>query len=145
VVGETMRIERFQDLDSWKQSRELVREMYGALAECRDFGFRDQIQRAVISIMSNIAEGFGRSTGRERVQFFGIARGSLAEVESLCYVAKDLGYLDEERFSTFCERCESIKRLINGFIRYLKSAPQGGASPKPPDSQLETRNLKRET
>ncbi|MBI5017280.1 MAG: four helix bundle protein [Deltaproteobacteria bacterium] len=119
-----MRIDRFEDLDSWKEARELVKEVYGAFRESRDFGFRDQIQRAAVSVMTNIAEGFGRESRRELSQFLIVARGSAAEVKSLGYVGLDLGYLSGNQFQVLCERCDNVKGLLNGFLRYLRNNPK---------------------
>lgn len=117
-----MKIEKFEDIESWKEARFLVREIYASLKECKDFGFRDQIQRAAISVMSNIAEGFERGGNKEFVQFLTIARGSLAEVKSLNYAAVDIGYLDETQHKLIHERCNRLGNLINGFIRYLQNS-----------------------
>ncbi|MEW6489911.1 MAG: four helix bundle protein [Thermodesulfobacteriota bacterium] len=107
-----MRIDRFEDLDSWKEARALDKEVYGGLAACHDRGFREQIQRAAVSVMANIAEGFARATPKECIHFFTIARGSTAEVKSLCYLALDLGYLNGDSFAPLTERCDKIKALI---------------------------------
>ncbi|GBD39710.1 hypothetical protein HRbin37_01996 [bacterium HR37] len=117
-----MGIERFEDIESWKEARELVREIYEVFKNLRDYGFKDQIQRAAVSIMSNIAEGFDRGTNKEFIQFLVVARGSLSEVRSLLYTALDLNYIDERAFSELFQRCIKIANLINGFIRYLKSS-----------------------
>ena len=117
-----MKIESFEDIESWKEARLLVRDIYGALNECRDYGFRDQIQRAAVSIMSNIAEGFERGGNKEFIQFLTIARGSLAEVKSLNYAALDVGHFDGNRHTLILERCDKLGNLINGFIRYLKNS-----------------------
>ena len=89
-----MKIENFEDIESWKEARNLVKQIYAQFRECKDFGFKDQIQRAAISVMSNVAEGFDRGSNKEFVQFMIIARGSVAEVKSLSYAALDIGYLD---------------------------------------------------
>lgn len=117
-----MGIERFEDIESWKEARELVKEIYEIFKDLKDHGFKDQIQRAAVSIMSNIAEGFDRGTNKEFIQFLVVARGSLSEVRSLLYTALDLNYIDERAFSELFERCIKIANLINGFIRYLKSS-----------------------
>ena len=117
-----MKIERFEDIESWKEARILTRDIYVSLKECRDFGFRDQIQRAAISVMSNIAEGFERGGNKEFVHFLTIARGSLAEVKSLNYAAADIGYLDDSQHKSILERCIRLGNLINGFIRYLQNS-----------------------
>ncbi len=87
-----------------------------------DYGFRDQAQRAALSIMSNIAEGFDRGSNREFIQFLTVARGSVSEVKSLSYAALDIGYLDEVAFDQIAQRCLKLTGLINGFIRYLRAA-----------------------
>ena len=78
-----MKIDKFEDIESWKEARILVREIYQLFANLKDYGFRDQIQRAAISVMSNIAEAFDRNTNKEFIQFLVIARGSVSEVRSL--------------------------------------------------------------
>ncbi|MCK4225938.1 four helix bundle protein [candidate division WOR-3 bacterium] len=117
------KIKRFQDIESWKKSRELVREIYTISREgefSKDWGLKDQIRRAAVSIMSNISEGFCRQTDKEFIQFLYIARGSASEVQSQLYVAYDLSYINEETFNTLLDGTEVIANLIGGFIRYLK-------------------------
>ena len=121
---------RFEDLDVWKEARSLVKAVYlftrtGAVA--RDFGVRDQLQRAAVSVMSNIAEGFERGTNKESVQFLHIAKGSAGEVRSLLYAACDIGYLAETDFKTLSDSALSISRRLSNFIKYLqgrKTAPK---------------------
>lgn len=119
-----MKIEKFEDIDAWKESRILVKDIYGIMENIRDYGFRDQIQRASISIMSNIAEGFDRGTNKEFINFLTIARGSVAEVRSLLYAAQDIGYIEQMDSDCLQRRCLAISKLINGFIRYLKVSPR---------------------
>jgi four helix bundle protein len=119
-----MKIERFEDIDAWKESRLLVRDIYTLLGTTRDYGFRDQNQRASISIMSNIAEGFDRGTNKEFVHFLTVARGSAAEVRSLLFAALDIGYIEQKDVDILQKRCSAIAKMINGFIRYLKTAPR---------------------
>jgi four helix bundle protein len=92
-------IEKFEDIEAWQKARELTREIYrvtnqGAFA--KDFGLRDQIRRASVSIMSNIAEGFGRGGNREFIQFLSMAKGSVSEVQAQLYVAVDVGYITKD-------------------------------------------------
>ncbi|MGB5218278.1 MAG: four helix bundle protein [Smithella sp.] len=94
-----MKIERFEDIESWKEARSLVTDIYKLFASVKDYGFKDQIQRAAISVMSNIAEGFDRNSNKEFIQFLVIARGSVSEVRSLCYAAFDVGYIDKNIFN----------------------------------------------
>ncbi|WP_054693745.1 four helix bundle protein [Geotalea toluenoxydans] len=121
-----MKIERFEDIESWKEARILVREVYRCLSVCNDFGFKDQMQRAAISVMSNIAEGFDRASNREFIQFLVVARGSASEVKSQAYAALDIGYLDGDAFKAIIFRCTAITNLINGFIRFLKTSERKG-------------------
>ena len=117
-----MKIERFEDIEAWKESRILVKEVYKIFSTIKDYGFKDQIQSAAVSIMSNIAEGFDRGSNKEFIHFLVISRGSVSEVRSLLYTALDIGYLDENIFNDLGNRCQKISNLINGFIRYLKGA-----------------------
>ena len=117
-----MRIDRFEDIEAWKEGRLLVVDVYKALSKVKDFGFRDQIQRAAISITSNIAEGFDRGSNKEFIQFLTIARGSASEVKSEAYNALDLGYIDSKTFDDLSARSLSVSNLINGFIRYLRNS-----------------------
>ena len=96
----------------------------GAFA--KDFGLRDQIRRAAVSVMSNIAEGFDRGGVREFIQFLFIAKGSAAEVQAQLYVALDAGYITQEQFKGLYDLAGNTGRLIGGFIRYLKSREQAG-------------------
>jgi len=89
-----MKIEKFEDIECWKEARELLKEIYKAFSHIKDYSFRDQIQRAAISVMSNIAEGFDRGSNKEFIQFLIFPRGSVSEVKSLCYAALDLEYID---------------------------------------------------
>ena len=75
-----MKISRFEDIESWKEARKLVVDVYAIFVNCKDFGFKDQVQRAAISVMSNIAEGFDRASNKEFIQFLVIARGAVSEV-----------------------------------------------------------------
>ena len=112
-----MKIERFEDIESWKEARKLVADVYAILGGCKDYGFKDQLQRASVSVMTNIAEGFDRGTNKEFIQFLVIARGSVSEVKSLCYAAMDIGYFDESKFRDVTERCTKLINLLNGLIR----------------------------
>jgi four helix bundle protein len=116
-----MKIEKFEEIQAWKEARILVKDVYQKFSECRDYGFKDQIQRAGISIMSNIAEGFERNTNKEFVNFLSIARGSCAELKSLLYAALDVGYIEEGVFRRLYGQINKVSGLVNGFISYLKS------------------------
>lgn len=114
----------FEEIDAWICGRELVKMVYALAAVglfSKDWGFRDQIQRAAVSICSNIAEGFGRRGNREFVDFLWIAKGSCAEVPSQMYHAKDLGYVSEEDFQSVYQRTAKISAELYGLIKYLNT------------------------
>ncbi len=111
------KIERFEDLIAWQRARTVTREIYqitrqGAFA--KDFGLSGQIQRAAVSIMSNIAEGFERGGRGEFHQFLSTAKASCAELRSQLYVALDIGYLDQRRFDQLLAQAEEVGRIIGG-------------------------------
>ena len=120
-----MKIERFEDIQAWEVARRLTGEIYRSAKRKgfeKDFGLRDQIQRAAVSIMANTAEGFdGRST-QEFILFLGYAFRSATEVQSHLYVALDQDYLVKDEFADLYQQAVETKKLINGFIRYLKEA-----------------------
>ena len=111
------RVERFEDLIAWQKARNLTREIYGITRQgafSKDFGLAGQMQRAVVSIMSNIAEGFERGGRGEFQQFLSIAKASCAEVRSQLYVAFDIGYLDQTKFREVLEQAEEVGRVVGG-------------------------------
>ncbi len=113
----------FEDLIAWQKARELTREIYSVTTGGKfekDFGLRSQIQRACVSIMSNIAEGFDRAGRAEFHQYLVIAKGSCAEVRSQLYVARDVGYLSNDQFDTLKKLTEEVSQIIGG----LRSAVQ---------------------
>lgn len=118
-----MKIQKFEDMKVWQDAREFVTHIYRSTAKQKfktDFGLRDQIQRAAVSIMSNIAEGYERDSNKEMVRFLLYSKGSAGEVRSLLYVANDLGYLTEKEFSDYHDTAVSIIKQISNFIKYLK-------------------------
>ena len=120
-----MKIERFEDVKAWQEARALMRIIYDATKSSKnfdgDYRFREQIQGAAVSIMSNIAEGFSRRTTKEFVQFLFIAKGSVAEVQSQLYVALDQSYISEGKFNELYTKSDEVARLTSGFIHYLLS------------------------
>lgn len=114
-----MRVENFEDLICWQRARDLAVLTYSSFKTSRDFSFRDQIQRAVISISNNIAEGFERKSNKEFNQFLHIAKGSCGEVRSMLYIALDLGYLDKNKFKDLYNRSHEISKIISGLIKTL--------------------------
>ena len=117
-------VRQFEELICWQKARQLAREIYAETSKNlkfkKDKGLRDQIQRAAVSVMSNIAEGFERGTKLEMLNFLFIARGSCGEVRAQLYVALDVGYLSEERFKSLKFRAEECSRMIYSFIQSLK-------------------------
>lgn len=110
-----MKITRFEDLLVWQKSRTLAFSVYqvtGSGRFSRDFGLRDQVRRAAVSVMSNIAEGFGRYSRPEVRRFVTIARGSIAEVQSQLYLARDLDYLTEADHRSLNTRCVEVDRML---------------------------------
>ncbi len=116
-----MKIERFEDVEAWKAGRDLVTVVCGSFSGCKDWGFRDQIQRAAVSVMSNVAEGFESGSNREYARYLTIARASAAEVKSLSYAALDLAYIAEADRRRIQDLCDRASGLINGFLKYLKN------------------------
>jgi four helix bundle protein len=114
-----MKIERFEDIIAWQEAQELARLLYRAMLPCKDYSFRDQIQRAVVSISNNIAEGYERKGNKELIKFLFIAKGSCAEVRSMLYLALSLRYIDNESFDDFFQRSEKVSRMLSGFIKKL--------------------------
>ena len=111
------KVERFEDLIAWQKARHLAAEIYRISAQgdfSRDFGLRDQIRRAAVSTMSNIAEGFDRGSRSEFHQFLVIAKASCAEVRSQLYVAQDVGYIDQKIFDTVSSSASELSRIIGG-------------------------------
>src|SRR3989338_8664746 len=115
-------VQRFEDLTFWQKARELTRDVYKALRDCRDRGFTDQIQRASVSVMSNIAEGFESGTRQEFLNYLYIAKGSAGEVRAQLYAAYDIGYLNTETFKYLNSLAVECSRLIASFIKGLKSS-----------------------
>jgi len=125
-------IRQFEELLCWQKARELTKEIYQIFKDLKfkslklqglkfqDYGFQDQIQRAAVSVMSNIAEGFERGTRQEFLNYLFIAKGSCGEVRAQLYVALDAGYLTEERFKSLKFKVEECSRLISRFIQSLK-------------------------
>ncbi len=107
---------RFEDIKAWQKAEELTLAIYATLEENRDFGFRDQIQRASISIMNNIAEGFERKSKPSFINFLNIANGSAAEVRSMIHVALRRGYISEVDYKRFHDLCIQVSSMIFGLI-----------------------------
>jgi four helix bundle protein len=119
----------FEEIECWKKARELTRRVYevsGKGAFAKDFGLKDQIRRASVSIMSNIAEGHDRSGTGEFVQFLANAKGSAAEVRCQLYVAFDQAYIDDKDFREISDLATETGRMIAGLMSYLGASGYKG-------------------
>lgn len=119
-----MKIERFEDIEAWREARNLTRQIYQIAGEgplSKDYGLRDQLQRAAVSVMANIAEGFDSGSNREFIKFLNYAVRSATEIQSHLYVALDQGYISQEEFDSLRDRTIKVKNLGSGFLRYLRS------------------------
>ncbi len=114
-----MKIERFEDIIAWQKAGELALLVYKTFKDNRDFGFRDQIQRASVSIMNNIAEGFERRGDKEFEHFLFIAKGSCGEVRSMVYLALELKYISKQEFEKLSDLSVEISKILSGFIKTL--------------------------
>jgi S23 ribosomal protein. len=114
-----MKILRFEDIIAWQKAKLLTENIYEQFKNCRDYGFKDQIQRASVSIMNNIAEGFERCTNQEFIHFLYIAKGSAGEVRSMLYLAVKFNYINKENFDKLYSLTLDISRLLSGFIKTL--------------------------
>jgi four helix bundle protein len=114
-----MTIEKFEDIETWKKSKQLTLKVYGSFSHCKDYSFRDQIRRAVVSIMNNIAEGYERKGDRELRRFLFIAKGSCGEVRSMLYLSLELRYINKEEFDELFGLSIEISKMLSGFIKKL--------------------------
>jgi four helix bundle protein len=130
-------IERFEDIEAWKTARELVQQIYKITNQgmfVKDYGLRDQIRRAAVSIMANIAEGFDSGSDREFIKFLGYAlRSTTTEVQSHLYVSFDQNYISKGEFDSLYRVTVKVKNLISRFVRYLKSPMSSVQSPTSDD------------
>jgi four helix bundle protein len=118
------KINRFEEVQAWQKARELNKEIYnttGTFSFSKDFSLRDQVRKASVSIMANIAEGFGRRSKKEFSNFLNMAHGSAAEVQCHLYVALDLQYINQGKFEVLYSKTGEVSRMIQGFMAYLKS------------------------
>jgi len=120
-------ISRFEEIEAWKTARELTNLVYKLTIQdkfSRDFGLRDQIRRAAVSVMSNIAEGFESQTQAQFIRYLGIAKASAGEVRSQLYVGMDQSYISKEQFDQAFNLSDKALRQLVRFIAYLESHPQ---------------------
>lgn len=134
------RVETFEDLNVYKQARELTNKVYEITNQgifSKDFGLVDQIRRASVSIMSNIGEGFERGTNAEFIQFLYIAKGSCGEVRAQITIAFDQRYIDDDTYKDIIARCRRISGMLSNLITYLKGSKfKGSKFKKPPTKTI---------
>ncbi len=119
-----MKVKSFEDIQVWQDSRMFVKSIYELTSFekfRRDYGLKDQIQRASVSVMNNISEGFERDNNKELIKFLGYAKGSAGEVRSMLYVAFDLGYISDKFFKINLNMSIDIIKQISNFRKYLRS------------------------
>lgn len=115
-------VKNFEDLDIWKESKTLSVQVYSIFKNHTDFGFRDQIQRASISVMNNTAEGFERKSDKEFIRFLKIAKGSSGEVRSMLWIAIEIDYLNEDIAKDMIEKYYALSSKIGRLINYLSKS-----------------------
>jgi four helix bundle protein len=111
----------FEEIESWKKAKELTLKIYNSFKDIKDFEFKDQITRSSVTIMNNIAEGFGRESRKKFIRFLTIAKSSTLETQSMLILANEISYISEERYNELRALSDDILNLIGGFIRYLKT------------------------
>ncbi len=110
-------VNRFEDLNVWKKSMRLSIELYAELQDCKDFGLRDQMQRAAVSIPSNIAEGYERNSNKEFVQFLYIAKGSASELRTQLYIAGEVEILSKKSVNEFIDQTKQLSGMLHNLIK----------------------------
>lgn len=118
------KIKSFTDLNAWKEAHELALLVYKITKQFpkeEQFGLTNQLRRAVVSITSNIAEGFSRSSYKEKVQFYSMALGSLSEVQSQLLIARDISYIAKDQFNSIADQSVTVNKLLNGLIKKSKT------------------------
>lgn len=117
-----MAVKKFEDLIVWQKAQDFAVNIYSSFEHCRDFGFKDQITRATVSISNNIAEGFDRSSNLDFSRYLYIALSSNSEVRSMLYLAKRLNYLEDDTARLYINHSNEIGRMIFGLIKSLKTS-----------------------
>jgi four helix bundle protein len=121
-------VQRFEDLVAWQKARLLAKEIYlisSSAPISKDFGYRDQFTRAAISIMNNIAEGFGRRGDKEFAYYLKIAKGSAAEVQSMLYVGYDIQYVEQAKFESLLALARETAAVVSGLLDYVSGKSRG--------------------
>ena len=112
---------RFEELEVWRRAARLSADLYKTLAGLKDYGFRDQITRAGLSIPSNIAEGHERGSTREMANFLNYAKGSAGELRTQIYIGMDIGYIERESGKRWINEAEEISRMLHAFINTIRN------------------------
>ncbi|MEK7558885.1 MAG: four helix bundle protein [Patescibacteria group bacterium] len=118
------KIKSFTDLNAWKEAHKLALLIYKITKQFpkeEQFGLTNQLRRAVVSITSNIAEGFSRSSYKEKIQFYSMALGSLSEVQSQLLIARDISYIEKDQFNSIADQSVTVNKLLNGLIKKSKT------------------------
>ncbi|MDO8566497.1 MAG: four helix bundle protein [Candidatus Moranbacteria bacterium] len=121
---EERKIKSFTDLDAWKEGHKLVIIVYKEtelFPQKEIFALTNQMRRCVVSVTSNIAEGFSRQSSKEKIQFYAISQGSVTELQNQLLIARDVGFLNKEPFKKIAEQTVKVHKIINGLIKYLKN------------------------
>jgi four helix bundle protein len=118
-----MNISRFEDIVAWQKSQVFAVSIYSVFMGIKDYSFRNQISRAVISISNNIAEGYERSSKADFARFLYISKGSCSEVKSMLYLAEKLNYINKESADDLVVQATEISKILSGLIRSIKPKP----------------------
>ena len=117
-----MAVHNFEEVIAWQKAKTLTTKAYSLFRTCTDHAFRDQLQRACVSVMNNIAEGFERNSNKELAQFLYIAKGSCGEARSMLIIARDIGYIADSEYQEMYDLSLEVARLISGFITSLRKS-----------------------
>jgi four helix bundle protein len=115
------KIKTFEDLEVWKEGMRLSVQIYSVFYNCKDYGFRDRIQRAAVSVPSNISEGYERQTNKEFIQFLFIAKGSCGELRTQLYLAKEFSYISDEKMNALLDKAKRLSAMLSGLIKARQS------------------------
>jgi four helix bundle protein len=118
-----MAYQSFEDLEVWQRGCRLTVEVFTAFAQCKNFSFRDQIQRAALSIPSNVAEGSERGSNKDFAHFLNIAKGSCGELRTQLYIARKLDFLSKTPFDALVKESKELSAMLEGLRRSLLSRP----------------------
>ena len=116
-----MKIIKFEDIVAWQKAQDLAVEIYAIFMDSKDYGFKDQICRATVSVSNNIAEGFDRSSNKDFGRFLYIALASCSEVKSMLYLAERLNYINSNKMKVLLDKGNEISRIIRGLIKSLNN------------------------